>query len=96
MTGPSESHLIKMLNRSIRGDATTRATEPTTISIIRFSALQSPVRGVSPRLITGSESIRDSVSGTAEDAELLGVQLAERLLEQGAGEILAALESAHG
>ena len=44
----------------------------------------------------GSESIRDTVSGAADDAQHLGEQLAGRLLEQGAGEILAALESAHG
>ena len=44
----------------------------------------------------GSRSIRDSVSGTPEDAEQLGRQLARRLLEQGAGELLAALEAANG
>jgi hydroxymethylbilane synthase len=44
----------------------------------------------------GSRAIRDSVSGSAVDAEQLGEQLAGRLLEQGAGELLAALEAAHG
>ena len=44
----------------------------------------------------GSRAIRDTVSGPAVDAEQLGEQLAERLLEQGAGELLAALEAAHG
>ena len=44
----------------------------------------------------GSRSIRDSVSGPVDDAEQLGQQLARRLLEQGAGELLAALEAAHG
>ncbi len=43
----------------------------------------------------GSASIRDTVTGAADDAEHLGEQLARRLLEQGAAEILAALESAH-
>jgi hydroxymethylbilane synthase len=43
----------------------------------------------------GSRSIRDSVSGPVADAEQLGQQLAQRLLEQGAGELLAALEAAH-
>ncbi len=38
----------------------------------------------------GSRSIRDSVSGNAADAAALGEQLAERLLQQGAAELLAA------
>ena len=38
----------------------------------------------------GSRSIRDSVSGAADDAEHLGEMLAARLLEQGAAELLAA------
>jgi hydroxymethylbilane synthase len=38
----------------------------------------------------GSRSIRDSVSGAADDAEALGEQLAQRLLGQGAAELLAA------
>ncbi len=41
----------------------------------------------------GSEHIRDSVEGPAHDAEALGEQLAERLLEQGAAELLAATEA---
>jgi hydroxymethylbilane synthase len=44
----------------------------------------------------GSRAIRDTVSGAAADAEKLGEQLAEQLLEQGAGELLAALEAANG
>jgi hydroxymethylbilane synthase len=43
----------------------------------------------------GSESIRDSVSGAAEDAEPLGERLAKRLLEKGAAALLEA-GSAHG
>ena len=38
----------------------------------------------------GSEHIRDSVSGAPRDAQALGEQLAERLLEQGAAALLAA------
>ena len=44
----------------------------------------------------GSQSIRDSVSGNAADAEALGEQLAARLLESGAAELLQAAGSAHG
>ena len=43
----------------------------------------------------GSRSIRDTISGPVSEAEQLGRALAERLLRQGAGELLAALESAH-
>ena len=42
----------------------------------------------------GSDSIRDSVQGPAEDAEQLGIGLAEKLLAQGAGELLAAVSAA--
>jgi hydroxymethylbilane synthase len=44
----------------------------------------------------GSQSIRDSVSGSAADAEALGEQLAARLLESGAAELLEAAGSTHG
>ena len=36
----------------------------------------------------GSQVIRDEIRGKASDAEKLGVELAEKLLQQGAGEIL--------
>jgi hydroxymethylbilane synthase len=44
----------------------------------------------------GSESIRDSVRGPAVEAEHLGVELANRLLASGAGELLAAVTAANG
>ena len=44
----------------------------------------------------GSDSVRDSVQGPAQDAERLGVELAENLLAQGAGELLAAVSAADG
>ena len=44
----------------------------------------------------GSQSIRDTVSGNARDAQRLGEKLAERLLASGAGELLAALGAADG
>lgn len=43
----------------------------------------------------GSRSVCDSLDGPSADAEQLGQRLAERLLEQGAGEILAAISEAH-
>jgi len=44
----------------------------------------------------GSESIRDRISGSAEDAEQLGEELAKRLLASGAGELLAKLGESYG
>jgi hydroxymethylbilane synthase len=44
----------------------------------------------------GSKSIRDSVSGNAVDAETLGEQLAARLLDSGAAELLEAAGETHG
>lgn len=44
----------------------------------------------------GSQCIRDAVHGPASDAEQLGEELARRLLDRGAGKLLAALESANG
>ncbi len=44
----------------------------------------------------GSQSIRDSVSGDAADAEELGRTLAARLLEKGARELLDTIEAMHG
>ena len=44
----------------------------------------------------GSESIRDSVSGKSADAESLGEQLAARLLDSGAAEMLAAAGATNG
>jgi hydroxymethylbilane synthase len=44
----------------------------------------------------GSASIRDSVSGPADEAEQLGEQLARRLLEQGAADMLAAASATNG
>lgn len=44
----------------------------------------------------GSRSIRDSVEGAVADAEQLGITLAERLLDSGAGELLAAVSAANG
>ncbi len=43
----------------------------------------------------GSRSIRDAVTGTANDAQRLGEELADRLLGSGAAELLAAAVTAH-
>ena len=43
----------------------------------------------------GSNSIRDVVQGAADDAEHLGEELAKRLLQSGAGELLAAVGAAN-
>lgn len=43
--------------------------------------------------VDGTVVYRDSLSGQAEDGERLGVLLAERLIEQGAGRILAELRA---
>jgi hydroxymethylbilane synthase len=43
----------------------------------------------------GSDSIRDSVSGNARDAERLGEELASRLLQSGARALLEAASAAH-
>ena len=42
----------------------------------------------------GSRVLRDSISGSTADAEILGVELAERVLAMGAGELLQRLRSA--
>ena len=44
----------------------------------------------------GTEAIRDSVSGAADDAEALGEQLANRLLERGAADLLEAAGATNG
>jgi hydroxymethylbilane synthase len=44
----------------------------------------------------GTEVIRDSVSGAADDAEALGEQLANRLLERGAADLLEAAGATNG
>lgn len=43
----------------------------------------------------GSQSIRDSVAGAPDTAEQLGTELAERLLAQGAAEMLAMANAEH-
>jgi hydroxymethylbilane synthase len=44
--------------------------------------------------IDGKELVRDTVEGTIEDPESIGVQLADRLLAQGGDRILQAIYGA--
>ncbi len=44
----------------------------------------------------GSRSLRDDISGASDDAAILGEELAARLLEQGARELLDIAGSSHG
>ena len=46
--------------------------------------------------LDGARAVRAEATGSVESAERLGATLAERLLEQGAGEILADVERAQG
>jgi hydroxymethylbilane synthase len=41
--------------------------------------------------VDGKELIRDTVQGTVEDPESIGIQLAERLLARGGDKILRAI-----
>jgi len=50
---------------------------------------QVPIAGFAT--LDGQTLLRSQVTGSAEDAEQLGVQLAQELLKQGAGELLKAL-----
>lgn len=45
--------------------------------------------------VDGRELLKDQIHGAAADAAVLGVQLAEQLLAQGAGRLLAALHEQH-
>jgi hydroxymethylbilane synthase len=86
LTTRAERAIAKTLQASCQSPVATLATiEGGSLTVTALVAMPD-----------GSESIRDTVSGAADDAQHLGEQLAGRLLEQGAGEILAALESAHG
>jgi hydroxymethylbilane synthase len=46
--------------------------------------------------LDGARAVRAEATGPADRAEALGATVADRLLEQGAGEILADVERAHG
>ena len=46
--------------------------------------------------LDGSTSVRDSITGSPEEAERLGGELAERLLADGADEILRTIRTAAG
>ena len=85
LTTKAERAIARTLQASCQSPVATLATiDGTTLSVTALVAMPD-----------GSESIRDTVSGAADDAEQLGERLAKRLLEQGAGRILAELENTH-
>jgi hydroxymethylbilane synthase len=85
LTTKAERAIARTLQASCQSPVATLATiDGDTLSVTALVAMPD-----------GSESIRDSVIGGADEAEHLGERLAKRLLEQGAGRILAELESAH-
>lgn len=63
------------------------------VPIAGFATLENQTLSLEGRVgsADGQTLLRSNVQGTAEDAEKLGVQLAQNLLQQGAGELLKAL-----
>jgi hydroxymethylbilane synthase len=85
-TTAAERAIAKTLDASCQSPVATHAViEGTAMTVTALVAMPD-----------GSESIRDSVQGPADEAEHLGVELANRLLANGAGELLAAVTAANG
>lgn len=63
------------------------------VPIAGYATLQNNQLKIEGRVgsVDGKKLLKEQLDGTAENAEQLGVQLAQRLLEQGAGELLKAL-----
>jgi hydroxymethylbilane synthase len=63
-----------------------------------YASIDGPRMHLSASVISldGSRTVRASVDGDVSAADALGVDAAERLLSQGAGDILAEVERAHG
>lgn len=86
LTTTAERAIAKTLQASCQSPVATHAViEAATMTVTALVAMPD-----------GSESIRESISGSAIDAEQLGQQLAQQLLERGAGEMLAAAGAANG
>jgi len=85
-TTAAERAIAKTLQASCQSPVATHAViDGTTMTVTALVAMPD-----------GSESIRDVVKGPADDAEQLGIQLANRLLGSGAGELLAAVSASDG
>jgi hydroxymethylbilane synthase len=86
LTTAAERAIAKALDASCQSPVATYAViDGTSLTVTALVALPD-----------GSRSVRDVITGPAEDAERLGEELATRLLASGAGEILAALGESHG
>ena len=67
------------------------------VPIAGFATLEGDILHLEGRVgsVDGRELLKDQIHGAAADAAVLGVQLAEQLLAQGAGRLLAALHEQH-
>lgn len=84
-TTAAERAIARTLQASCQSPVATHATvDHDTLTIAALVAMPD-----------GSRSARDTLRGPAADAERLGEDLGRRLLDLGAGEILAALSEAH-
>jgi hydroxymethylbilane synthase len=80
-TTAAERAIAKTLQASCQSPVATHAViDDSTMTVTALVALPD-----------GSDSIRDSVEGPVDSAEALGVELANKLLAAGAGELLAAV-----
>ena len=86
LTTAAERAIAKTLDASCQSPVATHAViDGPTMTVTALVAMPD-----------GSESIRDSVQGPADEAEQLGIDLANRLLASGAGEVLAAVTATNG
>jgi len=84
-TTAAERAIARFLQANCQSPVATHAViDDTTMTITALVAMPD-----------GSESIRDVVQGAVGDAEQLGEELARRLLDSGAGELLAAVGAAN-
>ena len=84
-TTAAERAIAKTLQANCQSPVATHAViESTSMTVTALVAMPD-----------GSRSIRDAVQGVADDAEHLGEELAKRLLQSGAGELLAAVSASN-
>jgi hydroxymethylbilane synthase len=67
------------------------------VPIAGFATLENGLLQLEGRVgsVDGKTLLKAQITGAVQDAEALGLQLAERLLAQGAGQLLAALHESH-